>query len=43
MADLRTALGTVGVCSMERRAADRPEVREAAAELAPLLTSITRR
>jgi probable F420-dependent oxidoreductase len=33
MEDVRTALGTVGVWSMELRAADRPEVREAAAEL----------
>ena len=33
MEDVRKALGTVGVWSMELRAAGRPEVREAAAEL----------
>jgi alkanesulfonate monooxygenase SsuD/methylene tetrahydromethanopterin reductase-like flavin-dependent oxidoreductase (luciferase family) len=33
MKDVRTALRTVGVWSMELRAADRPEVRDAAAEL----------
>ena len=33
MDDLRTALGPVGLWSMELRAADRPEVRDAAAEL----------